>query len=73
MHGHLGPEMGGLQTRVYELPHTLGRALKQWPGTPSINEMGVLFQIRDVFCTQHLERRVLGCKTHLKSRYLALF
>ena len=31
-----------------------------------------LFWIQDVFCT-HLERRVLGCKTRLKSRLLAPF
>ena len=29
--------------------------------------------IRAVFCTRHLERSVVGCKTHLKSRCLALF
>ena len=31
-----------------------------------------LFWIRDVFCTQHPLGR-LGCKTHLKSQFLAPF
>ena len=44
-------------------------AVRRLPVTPIINKMWLNFFYRswilDVLCTQHLERRVRGCKTHL--------